>query len=277
MYLSTSLPEITKTEHQFKSASLKRTVFLEFFIKDQLATYEKLNLLLLNDGQDVKDLQLEQTLIDLYAKRSIDPIVVVAIKASSGRLQEYGVAGVPDFQGRGSKCVAYTDFIVKELLPFIEKTLKRPIDGRRAFAGCSLGGLSAFDIAWNNDRLFDVVGVLSGSFWWRKKDLKDGYKDSDRIMHEVIRNHPNKPDLKFWLMTGTQDEKTDRNGNFIIDSIDDTIDVIKELLNKGYQRPQDIFYYECVGGEHNIGTWAKVLPAFICWAFSRNRITNSPA
>ena len=130
-----------------------------------------------------------------------------------------------------------------------------------------MGGLSAFDIAWNHDHIFDVVGVFSGSFWWRKKDLKAGYTDADRILHAMIDESITKPDLKFWLMTGTEDETSDRNGNGIIDSIDDTIDVIKSLVKKGYKRPDDIRYYEKVGGKHNPETWAAVMPAFLQWAF----------
>jgi len=196
-------------------------------------------------------------------------VVNVAIKASADRLHEYGVAGHPDYLGRGSKAAVYTDFIINELLLFVQGEVDFPINGKRAFAGYSLGGLSAFDIAWNNDNYFDAVGVFSGSFWWRKKDLKDGYTDDDRILHQCIRATNFKPELKFWVMTGTEDEKSDRNRNFIIDSIDDSIDVIKELLIKGYKRPEDIFYYEMVGGTHDVPTWGKAMSPFLIWAFGK--------
>lgn len=70
-------------------------------------------------------------------------------------------------------------------------------------------------------------------------------------------------------MTGTEDETADRNRNFIIDSIDDTIDIIKELLYQGYRRPEEITYFEKVGGKHDLPTWAAVFPSFLCWAFSK--------
>lgn len=88
-------------------------------------------------------------------------------------------------------------------------------------------------------------------------------------MHSVIKNTANKPGLKFWLQTGTHDETADRNKNGIIDSIDDTIDLIKELENKGYNRPADIQYLEMVGGTHNVATWAEAMPKFLVWAFGR--------
>jgi enterochelin esterase-like enzyme len=269
MYSTVSIPGACPVSCQLESVYLQRVVEIEIFYPPGLLGNEKLNLLLLNDGQDAAGLELKQTLADLYEEQRIEPVVVVAIKASAERLLEYGVAGVPDFAGRGARAGLYSKFITLELMPFIEKETGMPFLGRRAFAGCSLGGLTAFDIVWKNDTLFDTAGVLSGSFWWRKKDLKDGYSDDDRIIHQVIRETQGRPSARFWLMTGTEDETADRNRNFIIDSIDDTIDVIKELIKKGYKRQDDIFYYEMVGGKHNVATWAKALPSFLCWAFPR--------
>lgn len=261
------MSEITISQHLIKSSYLKRSVEIEIFLPDGLLGNEKLNLLLLNDGQDAAALHLQDTLSQLYNSGKTGAIAVVAIKAAEDRIQEYGVISQPDYLGRGAKAKAYNNFIIKELMPFLNQSIAFPINGTKAFAGFSLGGLSAFDICWNNSHIFDVAGVLSGSFWWRSKDLKDGYTDADRIMHRVVSATKGKPDLKFWLMTGTEDEAADRNRNFIIDSIDDTVDLIKTLVTKGYHRPNDIYYYEMVGGEHNVTTWAKALPAFLTWAF----------
>ena len=269
MYTLMPTPEVTVHTHVLTSSFLKRDVEFKVYMPQQLLGNEVLNLLLLNDGQESDNLGLKETLQDMYAQGKIDPVVAVAITAGVDRIQEYGVAGNPDFLNRGSKAAAYSSFITQELLPFLKSTIAYPITGKRGIAGFSLGGLSAFDIAWNNADQFDVTGVFSGSFWWRKKDLKDGYSDNDRIMHQVIHDSTIKPAVRFWLMTGTEDEQADRNRNFIIDSIDDTVDIIKELMAKGYKRPEDIGYYEMVGGTHHISTWAKAFPAFLCWAFPR--------
>lgn len=269
MYTTLLLPTVIKTLHQIQSVYLKRTVEIEIFSPDHLMGNERVNLLLLNDGQDLEQMEMEQMLNNLYEKWKIEPTVVVGIKASDERVLEYGIAGRPDFKKRGSKAQFYTDFIIKELLPYVQSEVKATINGKRAIAGFSLGGLTAFDIAWNNDNYFDAVGVFSGSFWWRKKDLNAGYTDNDRILHQMVREAKINPALRFWLMTGTDDELADRNHNFIIDSIDDTIDVVKELMQKGYKRPHDIFYYEMVGGKHDVPTWAKAMPAFLTWAFGK--------
>jgi len=55
----------------------------------------------------------------------------------------------------------------------------------------------------------------------------------------------------------------DRNKNGIIDSIDDTRDLISELVKKGYEEGRDISYLEMPDGRHDIETWAKAMPDFL--------------
>jgi enterochelin esterase-like enzyme len=186
-------------------------------------------------------------------------------------MQEYGVAGEKDFSGRGSKAGLYTDFIIQELVPYLNNYF--PVGGGNlSIAGFSLGALSALDIAWNNPAVFQKVGAFSGSFWWRNLDATDQQFDEKvhRIMHNQIRDTKKNPQLKFWFQTGTKDENSDRNKNGVIDSIDDTLDLIAELTKKGYRPFHDIVYHEVKGGEHNPHTWAQAMPQFLKWAFPKS-------
>ncbi|MFB9842152.1 alpha/beta hydrolase [Mucilaginibacter ginsenosidivorans] len=271
MYLNWNVSEMTVTQNELtiESEFLKRDVTITLLLPDGREAAEPMSLLLLNDGQETTALQLSETLENLYESGALKPVAVAAIHCGNDRLQEYGIAGKPDYKQRGAKARVYTKFITEELLPAIKKETGIDDFEATAFAGFSLGGLSAMDIAWNNAALFDKVGVFSGSFWWRSKELGKGYTDADRIMHQSIRDSKGKRALKFWLQTGTKDEAADRNKNGIIDSIDDTIDVIKELEAKGYTRPADIQYLEIVGGTHSVATWALAMPKFLVWAFGR--------
>jgi enterochelin esterase family protein len=260
---------ITENKIAIKSALLEREVTCTIFTPADIDAIQPLNLLLLNDGQEADALELKQTLETLSNSNNIKALIVVAVHANKDRLQEYGVAGRPDFKKRGARAGLYTQFIVKELLPAVAELFPSQDFETTAYAGFSLGGLSALDITWNNSQLFNKVGVFSGSFWWRSKELGKGYTDADRIAHTMIRETTAKPDLKFWLQTGTKDETADRNKNGIIDSIDDTIDLIKELETKGYKRPEDIRYVEVVDGSHNPETWGKAMPKFLLWAFGK--------
>ena len=102
------------------------------------------------------------------------------------------------------------------------------------------------DIVWNHPDEFRRVGVFSGSLWWRSIDQTDVSYDDDkhRIIHQQIRNGSYYPWLKFFFQCGNMDETKDRNNNGIIDSIDDTMDLIKELelkTIKAHINPHFIF------------------------------------
>jgi enterochelin esterase-like enzyme len=226
-------------------------------------------LLILNDGQDAEALQLKYTVERLWQRGELAPAIIACVHAGD-RMQEYGVADEKDFAGRGSRAKMYSDFLLDELVPYLKS--KYPIDAKRqSIAGFSLGALSAMDIAWNHPDVFQKVGAFSGSFWWRRMDSSDKNFDEkkDRIMHSQIREGKLKAGLKFWFQTGTKDEPFDRNGNGVIDSIDDTLDLIAELTKKGYRPFHDIIYHEIHNGEHNQHTWAQAMPVFLKWAFGR--------
>ncbi len=256
---------------KYQSNTLKREVKIGFHFPpnyDQTAT-QKYPLLLINDGQDFETMKLGQTLERLYQTKSITPIVAAAIHCGD-RMQEYGTAKMPDFAKRGSKAHHYTHFITKELMPYLLKN--HAIDPDFCvMAGCSLGGLSAMDLVWHNPHIFQKAGVFSGSFWWRKRDVGHGYTDNDRIMQGIVREHQlkYKPNIKIWLQVGTHDETADRNNNGIIDAIEDTLDLVDELLKKGFKKDHDVVYLEIQGGKHNLETWAAVYPDFLKWAFGK--------
>jgi len=145
---------------------------------------------LINDGQDMEKLGLKAMLDELYSKNIIEPLLCVGIHAGTERKMEYGTARIPDYKGRGAKAGKYTGFIFDELLPYIHTQYPVPGFKEKAFAGFSLGALSALDIVWNHPQEFSRIGIFSGSFWWRIKDQHDKTysDDTDRIMHWQIRN-----------------------------------------------------------------------------------------
>ena len=263
----------------FYSAALKRYIKIEvvlppWYNETPLHTFP---LLLMNDGQSLKQIKVKEALTDLYLSNSIPPIIVVGIHAKN-RMNEYGVSGFPDYKNRGDKAANYSRFIVNELLPLIRKNFRVQAEQEgNVFAGFSLGGLSAFDIVWNYPQVFHKAGVFSGSFWWRSKAYSKGYDDNtDRILHKLIRTTDSKSNQQFWFQTGTDDELSDRNNSGIIDSIHDTMDVISELESLGFENGKDIEYVEVAGGKHNEETWSQVFPDFLRWAFGNSKYnTNS--
>ena len=249
------------------SAFLEREVTVSVILPFQYDPARAYPLVLFNDGQDFEGLSMAQIAMQLQADGEAAPFLVAGIHANENRIFEYGVAAQADYAGRGNRAGATSDFVTKELLPFLN-TEYHVLQEKVVYAGFSLGGLMALDIVWNNPQIFSKAGVFSGSLWWREKALHDGYDDSDRIMHTQLRGADYRPDLKFWFQCGSLDEYDDRDNDGVIDSIQDTLECIAILEKKGYAWNRDVFYKEIALGEHNLSTWSEALPDFLKWAFS---------
>jgi hypothetical protein len=79
-------------------------------------------------------------------------------------------------------------FITDELVPAVRLLFPAdlPADGLcRLFAWRT----KCLDIAWRRSDLFNMVGIFSGSLWWRTLDKDDPeYQDEQhRIMHNQIK------------------------------------------------------------------------------------------
>ncbi len=255
------------------SEFLDREVLVDFYMPNNLSPFTPINLLLINDGQDMEKMKFISILEKLYDEKAIEPLLFVAIHAGVERRMEYGTQNQLDYKDRGAKAEAYTSFIFDELVPFIRNKFEQLSFREKSFAGFSLGGLSALDIVWNHPGEFTKVGLFSPSLWWRSMDQNDSAYDDDkhRIMHQQIRHGKYAPWLKFFFQCGNMDETKDRNKNGVIDSIDDTKDLIKELENSGYTAGRDIYYLEMPDGHHDVFTWGRAMPEFLKWGWGKKQ------
>jgi enterochelin esterase-like enzyme len=220
--------KIKQQDDEIYSRHLQRHVKLTIISTPMPDDKNELNLLILNDGQDMGQLRIKEIMDSLYQKKLIEPLLIVGVHAGD-RMQEYGVAEHPDFLKRGDKADQYDAFINNELYPFAKKNATVRKFKTVVIAGSSLGGLSAFDIAWNHADKIDKVGVFSGSFWWRDKDDKaaDYSDEKNRIIFTKLKASRKKPALKYWFYAGDKEEEGDRDKDGIID----VVDVPKTLLN----------------------------------------------
>jgi len=253
------------------SQFLGRDVQVDFFVPGDAGNLTEAGLLLINDGQNMNELGLENILEKLYSNGQIRPVIIAAIHAGNSRKIEYGTAIQADYLGRGAKAGLYTQFIRDELMPLVRKKFAALHFREKAFAGFSLGGLMALDIVWNYPGEFITAGVFSGSLWWRSLDHghEDYNDDVHRIMHQQVKKGQYQPHLKFFFSTGSLDETHDRNNNGIIDSIDDTLALINDLTALGYRDGQDIRYINYEDGKHDIATWARAMVEFLKWGWSK--------
>lgn len=219
------------------------------------------------DGQDMDDVHMQGTLEELYSQGAIAPLIVVAIHATGERMSEYGTAGIPDYQDRGNHADLYTRMLFEEIMPAINEKY-RTLGGAEntSVMGWSLGGLTAFDLAWNHPEVFGQAGVFSGSFWWHTDNEDVQTMLDSRVAHKMVREGEERDGMRFWFETGFHDETDDRDGDGIIDAVQDTRELVAELRAKGYT-DADIAVVELPDGFHSQSTWAKVLPDFLVWAF----------
>jgi enterochelin esterase-like enzyme len=259
--------KINETKDSIYSRHLQKHIDLTIINTPVPEDKNSFNLLLLNDGQDIEQFRIKEIIDSLYKKKLLQPLLVVAINAVD-RMQEYGVAGYPDYQNNGTDAEKYAAFVDDELIPFIKKKSGVRKFNSITFAGSSLGGLSAFDIAWDHADKIDKIGVFSGSFWYRDKDAADStYDDNkDRLIINKIRSSRKRPHLKYWFYAGGKEETADRDRDGIIDVIDDTKDLIDLIKKKNVCPPGDIIYTEITTGTHDYNSWSHVLPQFLIWA-----------
>lgn len=270
------MDEVLMETIELDSEYLKRSVRIDFYQPAKIESHTSTDVLLVNDGQDLEEMGIMQQLHAMFAANQLRPLLVVGIHSSENRKEEYGMSVGPDHNGFGGNAGAYENFIVDELLPFIRSRFHYLSFRSINFAGFSLGALSALDIAWNHPDIFSTVGVISGSLWWRSISKDDKQYDpwQHRMMHHQIDNGEFRPRMKFFFACGELDETEDRNRNGVIDSIDDTIDLMRLLVRKGYMEGRDLYYVQEPNGRHDVKSWSKMLPRFLKWAFATTASIN---
>lgn len=225
-----------------------------------------LSLAVFNDGQDLPKMDFKAQLEAAHKNNTLGGSTMCIGLHAGDRLREYGTAGRKDYQGRGDLAPAYEQFLLEELIPWIERNFNvYKLPAKRAIAGFSLGGLNAFDVAWRNPTQFGVGGVFSGALWWRYKAFKKKDPDANRVVHDYVAKAKKTPKVRYWFMAGTEDEKEDRNNNGIIDAIDDTLQLLALLTAKGKEDEKDFTYVEVAGGKHEPETWGTVVMDFLEW------------
>lgn len=222
-------------------------------------------LLVALDGQNMPAWRLEEAIASLAARGATVLPLVVAIPSGADRLEEYGMAGTPDYAGRGRKAAEFQEFVLQAVIPAVRARYRlAPHAARTGVMGSSLGGLAAFDLAWHHPEVFGFAGIFSGSFWWRAENSTPAARQASRLAHRLVRESP-PPQVRLWFSAGTREEADDRDGNGVIDAVQDTTELVAALEQRGFRRGPDLAYVEIPGGEHNEAAWARALPGFLEW------------
>jgi len=248
--------------HHLASKFLNRTVIVDIYRTHQQKNQPVFFFL---DGQDVRRMNINSLQQQLSAE-GFRSFTVVGIHANEARMWEYGTLRCADYADRGNRAPETAQFILEELMPFLQKRYKTSQECHLNYVGgFSLSALVAFDLAWHYPQTFGAAGIFSGALWWRSRPFNKKLPDANRILHDQVSQAPQLPPVRYWFQAGTQDEDGDRNHNGIIDAIDDTLQLMDLLREKG-QPEKDLHYLEIPDGRHEPATWAVAMPDFFRWA-----------
>lgn len=195
--------------------------------------------LYMHDGQNVFDhltssfgseWRIDEIVTDLITREMINEIIVVAVYNTTDRSAEYA----PTKKGNH-----YTRFMIEELMPMVNGRYRTKTGPENtAVMGSSLGGLIAFDLAWENPEVFGKAGCLSPAYLVNK----------DEILKRVKKDKSAYKNVKFYMDCGTL-------------GVDKEIlpgyrKMIKILHKKGYVDDVNLLVFEDAGADHTEAAWA---------------------
>ena len=210
---------------------------------------------LLQDGQNIFDKSTsvfgvewgaDEAAESLIVEQKMEPAILVAIYNSPHRVDEY--TPFPDPEHGGGRAKLYREFLIHEVIPFLESRYtvsKRASE--RAVIGSSLGGLLALYLGWTASETFGLVGAMSPSLWWGKRGLITAIAGSDPPAQ--------KPHI--WLDAGTQESLVDENQNGVPDLLDDMRALRAVLRFHGFEKDVNLSYREVEGATHDEKSWSE--------------------
>ena len=148
----------------------------------------------------------------------------------------------------------YARFLLEEILPEVEKTVKLRHDAAsRAISGASSGGICAFTVAWERPNEFSKVLSWIGSFTniANGKTMREGGHNYEALVRKTI---PRKP-IRVFLQDGEND-LDNANGNWPL--ANQTL--AKSLSFAGYD-----YRFEFGHGFHSNRHGRAILPDSLRW------------
>jgi predicted alpha/beta superfamily hydrolase len=214
--------------------------------------------LYLHDGQNVFDAATsfggvewgaDESAQRLARQRLIEPLIIVAVaNVGDDRIHEYAPtrAAIEVGEKRKKRSRGWLDrygrFLIEELKPFIDRTYRtKPEAEFTGVGGSSLGGLATLVLGLWFPQTFHRLAVMSPSIWW-----------DDCVIYRLVDELEEKPNLKIWLDTGTNEPGWER------------AQVLRDrLVEKGWRLYDDLQYTEVKGGDHSEGAWAARFEAVL--------------
>jgi predicted alpha/beta superfamily hydrolase len=263
----------------FPSTSLGNARTLRVFLP---ASYDSAQdasypVIYMHDGQNLfdpataafgREWQVDETIDQLVEQGLISEVIVVGIDNTPDRINELTPTEDPDFSGpggeKGGKGPLYGKFLIEEVKPYVDSHYRTLCGAEHtAVMGSSLGGLISVDIGWRYPDVFGKVGALSPSFWWN---------DQDTLARLEQASESAAPATRFWIDSGLAEENDDRDGDRLIDVVDDSRDVRDRLIALGHgfgaAAGATLGGLEVPDGAHDEDSWAARFDSVLLYLFA---------
>jgi len=200
----------------------------------------------LHDGQNVFDgmtsyipnaeWRADEVAEALIRAGLIEPIIIVGIdNAQADRANEYLPTRNRNMGGQAAK---YGDFLVEEVMPFINKTYRTKPDGKyTALGGSSFGGIITACVGMQHPTRFSKLAIVSPSVWW-----------DNRVILKMVAAQKSKPNQKVWIDMGTKEGPQ---------GVPDAVALGHAYEKIGFRPGKDLWVYIDSGAEHNEPSWAR--------------------
>lgn len=192
--------------HDIDSRALKQSRKIRVWLPP---SYDKsrddhFDVLYMHDGQNCFDRatsafgnewEIDESLTRLSAEKKIPPIIVVAIdNGLANRINE--LTFTTDAKLGGGKAADYTDFLLTEVKPFVDRTYRTNTGPAHTYlGGSSLGGLASLEIARRHPGTFDGVIAMSPALFWA----------DEALTRDIERDPGGLHNTRIWLDMGSME------------------------------------------------------------------------
>ncbi len=224
---------------------------------------QRFPVLYFQDGQNVFDHPASAVFDTWCANRTIerlasegrsDPWILVAVDHGPDRFTQYSPWPEPRL-GVEAGAPAYLDFVVCELMPWVDRTYRTRTGAEQtAIAGSSLGGLVALYAGWRHPEIFGRIGAFSPSVMWSLDALRTAWTDHPRRWSRI------------YLDVGTLEGL--RHGPVEMNYPEAVRSFWEHLVRLGYAEWELRFVIE-EGARHEERAWQRRLPEALGWLLGR--------
>ena len=148
---------------------------------------EDMNLLLFINTSLLEKVKAQEIIDSMFKAKLIQPLMLVAF---DGQENDFGFEEIEGAMAKDYK--QFNSFIDDELYPFIKKKATIRKFNNVAITGFMNASKTAFDVAYNNDNKFQMVGMFSPQF----SNKKIGKAKNE---FEILQSMKKRPTIKIFL------------------------------------------------------------------------------